>query len=143
MRPEFAPGLDGDGARLYGGRWNSPGVPLVYCAPALSLAALEVLVHLPPEMRRPGQLPALAAVELDVPDALVVTADDLPDPADLRATRTFGDTWAAGRSTLGLLVPSRVVPLEYNVLLNPMHPASADIRVLRMVPFVFDDRPSG
>jgi RES domain-containing protein len=38
--------FSGDGARLYGGRWNAPGVAMVYTAQSLSLAQLELLVHL-------------------------------------------------------------------------------------------------
>lgn len=132
-RPEHAPGLDGEGARLWGGRWNSPGVPMVYTASSLALAALEVLVHLPPAMRRAGGLPAMVAIALDVPDAEI---SDAVLGADDRAT---GDVWAQGGS-LALRVPSRVIRHEMNVLINPRHPQIGLISVTLSEPFQFDDR---
>lgn len=112
---------------------------MVYCASSLALAALEVLVHLPPAMRRKGALPPLVAVALDLPDALVI------DPG-LSATlaeaenRALGDEWLRARSSVGLIVPSRVVPMERNIILNPRHPDIADVSVARSEPFEFDDR---
>jgi RES domain-containing protein len=112
---------------------------MIYCASSLALAALEVLVHLPPAMRRKGAIPPLVAVGLDMPDALV------GDPS-LSATlaedesRAIGDDWLRVRSSLGLIVPSRVIPLERNIVLNPFHPNTADVSVTRTEPFEFDDR---
>lgn len=137
-KTEHAPGLDGEGARLWGGRWNSPGFPMVYCASSLALAALEVLVHLPPAMRRAGKLPELVAVALDVEDAFLAAAG--PDPGD--DVRAIGDDWLMRRSSLGLIVRSRVIPREHNILLNPRHSAMANVRVALSEPFVFDDRLS-
>lgn len=140
-KPEFLPGLDGEGARLAGGTWNSPGQPVVYLSSSLALAALEVLVNLPPEQRRPGELPKLVVVALDL------TPDLIADPAfssgqDVATTRALGDAWLRSTSSLGLFVPSRVIPLERNVLLNPRHPAMAQVRIAVAEPFVFDDRLS-
>ncbi len=55
-------------------------------------------------------------------------------------SQAVGDAWLHSGSSLGLLVPSRVIPLERNVLLNPRHPAMVEIRVAVSEPFVFDDR---
>jgi len=55
-------------------------------------------------------------------------------------SQAVGDAWLHSGSSLGLLVPSRVIPLERNVLLNPRHPAMVEVRVAVSVPFVFDDR---
>lgn len=138
-KPEFLPGLDGEGARLAGGTWNSPGLPAVYAASSLALAALEVLVNLPPAQRRPGSLPKLVALAVDV------AADTIVDPGfptgqELARSRGAGDAWLRSGSSLGLLVPSRVIPLERNVVLNPRHPAMAEVQVALTEPFVFDDR---
>ncbi len=135
------PGLDGEGARLWGGRWNSVGEPVIYLSDSLALAALEVLVHLPRIERQKGELPPFLAVGLNVPDALI---DDPAYPAALPSdeTRALGDAWLRSASSLGLLVPSRVIPLERNVLLNPRHPAMAKVTVAVSEPFVFDDRLS-
>jgi RES domain-containing protein len=140
-RPEFGPGLDGEGSRLWGGTWNSPGVPVVYLASSLALATLEVLVNLPASRRSPGNFPELRAVALDLRDVLI-TDPAFPAGQDVATTRAGGDAWLASRSSLALIVPSRVIPLERNVLLNPRHPAMADVKVALTEPFVFADRLS-
>jgi len=143
MRPDYAPGLDGIGARRVGGRWNSPGRAAVYCASSLSLAALEVFVHLPPGMRTTEKLPRLLAVKLLLPqnsDRTVVGAKDFP--ADLLTVnfRAIGDAWLAAGKTLVLEVASLVVPYEQNYILNPDHPDMKDVEVIDQLPFEFDPR---
>lgn len=130
--PAHAPGLDGEGARLWGGRWNSPGQPMVYCASSLALAVLEVFVHLPPAMRRPDALPPLVAVALEVPGQFDTVAKGDP--------RSLGDAFLAARAQLALWVPSAVVSLERNLLLNPLHPAMSQVRVITQMPFALDPR---
>lgn len=140
-QPRFAPDIEGEGARLFGGRWNSAGVPLVYTSDSLALAALEVLVHLPRIERSKKGIPQYVAIGLDVPDSLVADpgfASDVP----LHESQTSGDAWLRSATSLALLVPSRVIPLERNVLLNPRHPAMAEVTVAVSEPFVFDDRLS-
>lgn len=140
-KTEFVPGLDGEGSRLVGGTWNSPGQPVVYLSSSLALAALEVLVNLAPHQRQPGQLPKLVAVALDLTPDLVGDPGFAARP-EIAHTQAFGDAWLDSRSTLGLSVPSRVIPLERNILLNPRHPAMAEVRIALSEPFVFDDRLS-
>lgn len=143
MKPEHAPGLDGEGARLVGGRWNSPGVPVVYCSESLALAVLESFVHLPPAMRGAARLPEMTAVKLALPeDATLWEPEEaeLPDLTDPEACREFGDAWLAAARTLALAVPSAVVPLERNVLINPAHPEAVGIAMLAEAPFRFDRR---
>lgn len=143
-RRDFA-ALDGEGAREWGGRWNSPGRPLVYCSRLLSLAALEYLVHLSPSAA-PDDLVASAIEVTD--DAVERLAEDgLPKGWARRvaATRKIGDAWlASGRSAV-LVVPSAVLPAalapdEVNVLINPAHAAAAGTRVVDQRPFSFDPR---
>ena len=137
--------LDGEGARQWGGRWNSPGRPVVYCSRLLSLAALEYLVHLNP-MLAPEDLTAFA---LDLPDDVGERLAEAELPAGwgrrVAATREIGDRWlAAGRSPL-LIVPSAVlpaalVPEEVNVLINPAHPDAGALQVAEVRAFSFDPR---
>jgi len=135
--------LDGEGARLYGGRWNSPGIPVVYAASHLSLAALEALAHADPDT-----VPTdLVAIAIEVPDELPVARMDVDAlPADWRevpdhpACRELGDAWARAGEAALLAVPSAVVPEETNWLLNPRHPGHARVRAVRVVPFSFDPR---
>lgn len=142
-RPQYAPGLDGLGARRVGGRWNSPGRGAVYCAGSIALATLETFVHLPPSMRAAEKLPNLSLVVVLVPDGLpgrLVEADDLPEGSDISISRALGDDWIDRGETLWLDVPSLVIPWERNLILNPAHPAMADVRVEKVLPFRFDPR---
>jgi RES domain-containing protein len=140
-QPDFAPDIEGEGARLFGGRWNSAGVPLVYTSDSLALAALEVLVHLPRIERSKQTIPRYVAIGLDVPDGLVADPR-FASEAPLHDSQALGDAWLRSASSLALSVPSRVIPLERTILLNPRHPAMADVKVALTEPFVFDDRLS-
>lgn len=141
--------IDGEGARLYGGRWNSPGIPMVYSATHLSLALLEQLVHL-----NPVELPdAFRAFAITLPDnADLEVASVAAVPADREACRRYGDDWAASRRSAGLIVPSAIIPAllepgeiaiaERNILLNPMHPSARTWRVTE-TSFSIDARLKG
>jgi RES domain-containing protein len=142
-RAEHAPGLDGEGARLWGGRWNSPGRAMVYCASSLALAALEVLVHLPPQMRRASGLPPLVAVGLEVSEAAITALTVATGLEDANACRALGDRFLAAQGTLGLWVPSVVIRRERNVVLNPAHPAMTEVRLVVQEPFAMDARLFG
>ena len=145
VRPDFAPGLDGRGAERYGGRWNSPGLPAVYCASHLSLAVLEYFVHLPPELRRRDSLPRMTAVELRLDGGSVeaVGEDDLDRLDDLAWCRARGDDWLERGEALALAVPSVVVPQERNVILNPRHGDFDRVSVGSVERYRFDPRMGG
>lgn len=135
-------GLDGEGARQYGGRWNSKGVPALYTSGHLSLAALELLAHLDPD-----EIPReLLAFEIDVPDNLPVTrlnVSSLPPDWKLpehQACKQIGDAWLIRGATPVLAVPSALIPTELNYVINPRHPDAAAITVIATQPFVFDPR---
>lgn len=143
VRPAWAPGLDGEGARLAGGRWNSPGRAVVYCGSSLALCVLETFVHLPPAMRSVDALPAMIAVRIMPPSPeQVVRAEDLGavDPEDAAACRALGDAWIADGAALALSVPSVIVPQERNVVLNVAHPAMAGVVVVSQEAFRLDRR---
>lgn len=140
LAPARHPPFDGEGARLFGGRWNSPGVPLVYLSEHLSLAVLELLVH-----QDPRHLPSdLISHSVEIPDGFVEPRPEVPaawfaDPLR-RQTRRFGDNWAAERRSLALRVPSAIIPSEFNLLLNPQHPDSDELERIGEELFVFDPR---
>jgi RES domain-containing protein len=133
--------LDGRGAELFGGRWNSPGRPLVYASTALSLAMLEMLVRLPT-----GEVPVdYVAIAIDLPEGVPVEEvrpETVPgwDAADQIASRAFGDRWLAESRSLALLVPAMAVPQERNLLLNPLHPAMGLVRAAAPVELAWDRR---
>jgi RES domain-containing protein len=114
--------FSGDGARLYGGRWNRKGVPLVYTAATQSLAMLEMLVQDEPLRAR------YVMIEARIPKGVKidrVQADDLPaDWRSIAARETLqaiGTEWARRCAAAVLAVPSAVIPDEINYLLNPLH----------------------
>ena len=131
--------LDGYGSHLYGGRWNHAGLAMVYCAEHLSLAVLEVLVHLEVD---PEDFPVdYVKIPIDLPGS--INLDRLERlPGDLNDTKELGSDWFRARRTLGLLVPSIVVPEERNLLLNPEHPEFQRLQVKDAQPFRFDIRLS-
>lgn len=116
--------FDGEGARRYGGRWNSPGIPVVYTSESRALALLEILVGL----RDPSSLEAYVVIGIEIDDALVATVSPQDLPASWRAsppgldTRSLGDLWCRRGETPVLRVPSAVIPPECNLILNPAHP---------------------
>jgi RES domain-containing protein len=138
MRRDFAPGLDGEGARLWGGRWNSVGKPAVYCAQSPSLALLEAFVHLPRDVRQSADH-LFTLVGLEVPTEPVQVAEMSEAEEDCRR---LGNAWLAACSDLALSVPSVIVPYERSVILNPRHPAMAKVQVAVQEPFRLDPRLS-
>ncbi|OLL28547.1 hypothetical protein BTH42_27085 [Burkholderia sp. SRS-W-2-2016] len=114
--------FSGEGARLYGGRWNPKGIAMVYTAQTQSLALLEMLVQDAPLRARYLMIPA------HIPEEIVERLDPASLPRDWRdlTARTelqrVGAAWTQKRTSAVLAVPSAVVPAETNYLLNPNHP---------------------
>ena len=135
--------LSGYGAYLYGGRWNLPGMAVLYTATQRAMALLETLVHLPV-----ADLPDdMYLMTLEVPDDVsresLAPADLPPDWQRLSMplpTATLGHAWLQAGRSLALQVPSVVVPQETNLLLNPAHPEFIRVRLLDAQPFFFDER---
>ncbi len=136
------PIFDGTGARLVGGRWNSPGRSVIYAAETYAGAVLEVLVH-----ANLGRLPrTLAWIEITIPDEIsieTVTAEMVPrwDWHDLSAARAFGDQWLEERRSPVLVVPSFVTRgRERNVLINPEHRQCKAIKATKPQDVAWDER---
>lgn len=136
------PIFDGTGARLVGGRWNSPGTPLIYASETFAGAVLEVLVH-----ANLGRVPRThAAIEIRIADAVVIETvmpEDLPnwDAEDPTASRSYGDQWLKEHRTAVLLVPSVVTGArEHNVLLNPEHPGFEHVSASKPQDVAWDRR---
>lgn len=146
----------GEGAAKSPGRWNRVGVPLgvrsqsvpkgivpvVYLAEHLSTGILEVLVHVDDR----AHLAAFVAIEVEIPDPHVEELSELPpDWRQLpepypESTQRLGSEWALSLRSLALRVPSAVVPSEFNLLLNPRHPAMPEVRVGQPQPLFLDPR---
>ena len=129
----------GEGARLYGGRWNSKGVKMVYTSTSLALAAVETFVHIEPKL----QPDDLVSIRAELPQELAtdrLSVDLLPadwESSQDEALREFGDEWIRAGKTVGLQVPSAAIQGEWNVLLNPVHRDFSKIRVQGAIPFRF------
>ena len=133
--------FSGEGARRFGGRWNSRGVPTVYCSQSLALAGIELFVHLEPG-QAPDDLVAISATLPEGEPARTIEPAQLADEwwTDLTATHALGDAWMREGSSLALRVPSVPIRPEWNVLLNPQHPRMNEVRIDPPQPFVFDAR---
>ena len=136
-----ASAMTGEGARLHGGRWNPPGVPAVYLADSRALAALEIIVNAPREVTSLSW----RIIEVDVPDALTDTVKPADLPHDWQALPSSqGARLHGGRclqsGVLGFRLPSAVIPEEFTLLLNPLHPDFGKLRVSEPKVFRFDPR---
>lgn len=132
--------LSGEGARRFGGRWNPPGRPVVYAAESRALAVLEAFVHLTDEAR--GMRFLLYAITLPVRARLRRYAHEAPGqrPPPVAASRAFGGAWLDESATLGLVVPSVIVPRDTNYVLNVLHPQFLKLKLAEPEPFSFDER---
>ena len=136
------PVWDGTGAMLFGGRFNSPGKPVIYGALSFAGAMLEVLVH-----ARIGKVPrhhVFVTAEVP-PDMLVERAGpDLLavgwDTSDLEIARGFGDRWLAEARSAVLLVPSVVARGEWNAMVNPAHRDAGRLVVAAPQAVIWDAR---
>lgn len=137
----LASAWDGEGARQTGGRWNSVGTAVVYTSATLSLALTETLVHIPA-----GVLSAYTAIPIDFDDTLVTMLEPKDIPTDWNAnpppasTQAIGDAWVSAARSAVLRVPSVVVPIEFNYVLNPSHADFARAHIGAPMPFPFDPR---
>jgi RES domain-containing protein len=137
--------LKGLGASLSTGcRWNSQHTRLVYTAENRSLALLEVLVHLDLSQDLPSDR---LLVSIDIPDSVTIIdlpASNLPSlwhaKPPLRATQLLGDDFVRHQQAAVLKVPSSIVAVEFNYLINPSHPDAHRITVSGSWPLEFDGR---
>lgn len=131
----------GEGAKQFGGRWNRPGTPIIYAASTLSLAVLEVLVHLDPDL-----FPRHYSFEIEISDDVVVSALEQSLPENWRtypapeSLQDIGSVWATENSSVALRVPSVIVPNEFNWLLNPTHADFTKLIIADPTPFQLDPR---
>jgi len=122
--------FSGEGARLYGGRWNPKGVSLVYAAASQSLAMLEMLVQDQPLRAR------YLMIEARIPDGVTIDRIRVADlPSDWREIgaraklQAIGAAWVKRGSASVLAVPSAIVPAESNYLIDPLHRDFRRIRI--------------
>ena len=134
--------LSGEGARRVGGRWTPAGLPVVHASDTVSLAVLETLVH-----AAVRSMPSQRIIAVDIPAAIPVdTVNTAELPHDWRRTpapatlRNVGRAWIHTARTAILRVPSAIVPLEFNCLLNPRHTDFRRLQVHAPERFEIDKR---
>lgn len=141
-RKHASDAFSGEGARIFGGRWNSPGIPVVYTAENASLAILEILTHL----ATAPLLPHYVMVQIKFDEDLVVIIEEDELPHEWRAhpesmeLKAIGDRWAGEVNSVVLSVPNAIVPVERNYLLNPRHSDFSEIEIGDPLPFSIDPR---
>ncbi|MGL4610865.1 MAG: RES family NAD+ phosphorylase [Trueperaceae bacterium] len=127
--------LDGSGGLFTASRWNQQGTRMVYLASSASLCVLETLAHV-----NPTEFGERKLLELEVPATSIATVSealfiqllrDAPKGHLEGGTREYGSRWAKEGRSLLLSVPSIIVPVERNYLLNPLHPNHQDIRIVQ------------
>ena len=134
--------LSGQGALLYGGRWNPKGLSLLYATESPALSLLEILVHI-----NPSTIPRCHLIIIEIPDSMnVYAANELP--VSWRATggvqpmpsQTFLLPWLQKPDALTVSVPSAIIPIMANYLINPRHPLFSACRVISDDFFEIDQR---
>mgnify|MGYP000704286130 CR=1 FL=1 len=120
--------MTGNGGLFSPGRWHSQGNRIVYSSGSLALATLELFVNL--QLKR--QLNYYVKSRISIPEKLIehleaITLNSFLQAPDEFDSRAFGDSWLVEERSCVLEVPSRVVPQEFNYLLNPLHPAFKQI----------------
>lgn len=143
----YADDLSGNGAKLFGGRWNSEGLPALYTASSRALALLEILAHTPAKMldAKPYFL-----VTIFVPDAVSILGTDIKklpagwDAPDIKnPTQKAGDVFLSEKKYLLLSVPSVIVFEERNLILNPQHADFKKVKIINKRRINFDKRVEG
>ena len=118
---KYAEDLSGEGARLYGGRFNPIGIPALYTSENISLCILEILVrasrHTAPDSY------TLISIEFPETDMREIKIEKLKKDwqSDLNYTQEIGEDFLKDNQALCLKVPSAVIPIEHNYILNPAH----------------------
>src|SRR5258706_7845972 len=132
----------GEGARLHGGRWNSPGTPMISTSATASLAVLEIFAN----VQRSDLLASYMLVGCEFDERLVTRVSTTDLPANWRRSpaapelQAIGDRWILERTSAVLQVPSAIIERENNYLINPLHADFRRVKLSRPEPFRIDLR---
>jgi RES domain-containing protein len=140
---KYADDLSGNGARLFGGRWNSEGNYALYTSSTRALALLETLAHTPAKLL---QTKVYRLVTLQVSEVLIQGLDSKKLPAGWDAieirpfTQKTGDQFLLAKKNLLLAVPSVLLPEELNYVINPLHTDFKKVKIVNQRRIHFDKR---
>jgi RES domain-containing protein len=132
----FAGDLEGTGAKKFGGRWNPQGIPCLYCSAHLSLAILEKFVH----AQARTDMISLATIQFKIPTPVKLYQVDVAKlekgwETNIPYTQWLGQQILEDLDYAGFIIPSIIVPVEDNIVLNPLSPAFKKIIPGTKVPF--------
>jgi RES domain-containing protein len=141
-KTKYAADLSGEGAKLYGGRWNNKLTPCIYTSESRALALLEYTVNI-----NIDDIPrALSIITLDIPDEDIYELKQSRLPGDWRDVPTPSSTKDLGSNLLNeaknavIKIPSAIIANEFNYILNPKHPNSKNFKITDIKDFVYDIR---
>ena len=133
--------MSGNGAAIYGGRWNKKGSPVLYTGETKEIALLETIVHTPPTI-----IPALEILTIEIPDDSIeiLSINDLPDnwtnyPAP-EILAEIAENWIESKKSIALKVPSCIIHTSHNYILNCRHPDYSKVKIIEQKGFHFDTR---
>lgn len=146
VRDRYLLDLSGTGSKLFGGRWNSPGIPALYTSASRSLAVLESLTNTPPAILKND----FSILILEITGRILTDEfyeKDLPGnwktyPAPINLAR-LGDKWLMTRKKLLLKVPSVVISSEFNFIINPLHKDMKKVKIIAAEKLELDTRVEG
>jgi RES domain-containing protein len=144
-RSKHAGDLTGEGARLFGGRWNHKGIPCLYTSESRALALLEYSVNV--NLDDVPRALTMAIIEISDSSIKIISEAQLPGnwkhaPAPSE-TKDFGTNLFKNEQFSVFKIPSTVVPEEFNYLLNPLHQDSKLFKLLEIKDFIYDIRIQG
>ncbi len=142
-RKQFITDLSGEGARLYGGRWNLQGTPCLYASQNAALCLLEFVV----QFSRIALPKDVAMAQIEIPDSMKIKTilnDDLPlhwnDSLVNSASQKLGAQQFSNISLAGFKIPSVVSPFEFNFVINPLCKDFKKMKVISVEDFKIDER---
>lgn len=141
-KTKYATDHSGQGAALYGGRWNSKSIAMLYASEYISLATLEVLANASNIQMKES----FSLITYDIPDSLILHLDKSTLPASWKdyplssATREIGDSFIEDGKYMAMKVPSALITLEHNYLIHAGHKEIKRLKILVTTTFQFDER---
>lgn len=142
-KKEYIKDLSGEGARIFGGRWNKKGFSMLYFSESLSLAVLEVLVHVDFRFLNSD----FKYIEVEISDDLIkpkvkqktLHANWRDNPPTIH-TQAYGTSWLQSKKSLAIQVPSAILPQQHNVLINPKHEKIKHLKIIKTDTLNIDPR---
>ena len=142
-KTQYVNDLSGEGARLFGGRWNKAGDGMIYFSQNLSLCLLEIIVHVDY-----AALPLdYSFLEVEIPDSSIknIQSIDFIEPkwsteAAVNKLQMLGSSWLKKKESLAMRVPSAVMHQENNILVNPSHKDFGKLKIIKIGKMDFDPR---